>query len=66
MSYALSRPLQADEARLIGAVWKMDAWEQARFERFVARMAAHDADAEDLAELFKAGKITRRQLFELI
>lgn len=59
---ALSRPLQADEARLIAAVWQMNAWEQACFERFVARMAAHDADAENLAELFRAGKITRRQV----
>lgn len=62
----LSRPLQADEARLLAAVWKMSPWEQERLAHFVIRMVDHDPEAEALAELCIAGKITRRQLLELL
>lgn len=63
---ALSRPLQSDEAQLLAAFWKMSPWEQERFQRYVLRMANHDIEAVGLSELCAAGKITRRQLLELI
>ncbi len=62
----LTRPLLPDEARLLAAVWSMTPWEEERFAYFVKRMADHDPEVEALAELCTAGKITRRQLLELI
>ena len=63
---AITRPLLADEAKLVANYWKMSPWEQERFECLAARLANRDIEAVGLSELFAAGKITRLQLLELI
>lgn len=63
---AITRPLAADEARLIAAFWRMTPLEQERFLAFTRRVAEGDAEARGLAELCAAGKITRQQLLELL
>jgi len=40
----------------------MNEWERTRFMRFAMRIANHDPNAERLADLHSAGKMSRREL----
>ena len=63
---AITRPLAADEARLIAAFWRMTPLGQERFLAFTRRVAEGDAEARGLAELGATGKITREQLLQML
>lgn len=62
----LPSPLPTGAPDLLAAFWTMTEWEQERFLRYVQRMADRDLEVVGLSELMVAGKITRRQLLELV
>ena len=62
----LPSPLPAGASDLLGAFWAMPEWEKERFLRYVQRMADGDPEVVGLSELMAAGRITRRQLLELV
>lgn len=66
MSGPLPDPLPSGLPEILAAFWSMNEWEQERFLRFMRRMAANDREVDELVDLLKAGRITRRQFFELV